>query len=178
MKPLNLNSLPMVPILRWTPGLGEYLETILPERIQPLLIEQKGKIFASTDISSFEAAQFRHSVPVQTIESRQNLIFSIDIIFDNYELLIDDANGLHSDSIVSRRDSTQYQRVKPRTSKIELMKRILDCESWRSVGLIFSVDMTSFGIYTGAFDDEGYILIIFDCTGKDDIIDIYQTTFC
>jgi len=44
MKPLNLNSLPMVPILRWTPGLLKYLETILPERIQPLLLEQKGKI--------------------------------------------------------------------------------------------------------------------------------------
>ena len=37
--------------------------------------------------------------------------------------------------------------------------------------------MTSFGVYVGAFDDQGYILIVFDCIGKDDIIDIYQTTF-
>lgn len=100
------------------------------------------------------------------------------VIFDNYEILIDDANELHSNSIVSRRDSTQYQRVKSRTSEIELMKKILDCESWRSVGLIFSVDMTSSGIYVGAFNNEGYVIIIFDCIGKDDIIGIYQTTFC
>ena len=106
------------------------------------------------------------------------MIFSIGAIFNNYELLIDDANELYSDSIISRYDSTQYQHVKPRTSEIELMKRILDCESRRSFGLIFSVDMISFGIYVGAFDDEDYILIMFDCIGKDDIIDIYQTTFC
>lgn len=166
----------MIPVLHWTADLYQYLSEILPERIAILFHQEEWNLSANTDISNFTAAEFRYSVPLPMIESRRDLIDSINDNFRIYKTIIEDGNEFYNDSIYSQNDLTQYQIIDYKHSEIDLIDKVSSCGSWRSYGMIFSEDMDKFGIYVGAFDDEGYLMFTFSSMVKDKITEIYYNT--
>ena len=155
----------------------EYLKKTLPDRFSDLLIEREVEFFSSTDVAAYNLENFYQSVPLSGKESRQDLVVTFEKIFGNHKILIDDFNELYGDSLKSAKDLTSYQIINFGSKSTGTEAMILSCESWRSVGLIFGSQMTKFGFYIGAFDDEGYILAVFDNLTPEFILSVYRETF-
>jgi hypothetical protein len=155
-------------------GFRTYAEKILPEGYAPLLDGDIKILYSSIPISHLPADKFKYSADLLLSLTENELVKAMRDNFAGFVLLIEDCNDAVRESSVFRADQTKYYAASFKQSDKEIITLIRNCESWRSFGLIIDAEKSHIGLFIGAFDLEGYVLLTLPSMRKSHIEKFYS----